>query len=247
MRRTKIVCTVGPSTDSPTKLREIIQAGADVLRLNYSHETPEEHAARAHNIREVAAELGKPVAILQDLPGPKIRLGQFRDGSIELHSGDLFTLTTKPVAGDEKRANVNYPKLAKEVRRGQAILLADGNVELKIESIKEPDIQCRVISGGVLSNHKGVNVPRGALSIGAFTPRDKKLLLAGLKTGVDMSALSFVRSEADVASARRYLKSQKARIPLMAKIEKPEAVDAIDELILAVDAVMVARGDLGVE
>lgn len=247
MRRTKIICTVGPSTESPSKLREIIRAGADVLRLNYSHETPDEHHVKARAIREVAAELGKPVAILQDLPGPKIRLGTFCDGSIELHNGDLFTLTTKAVEGDQRRAMVNYPKLAAEVRRGQTILLADGNVDLKIESVRKSEIHCRVISGGVLSNHKGVNVPRGALSIGAFTPQDRKLLLAGLETGIDMAALSFVRSSADVASARRFLKTRKADIPLMAKIEKPEAVDTIDELISAVDAVMVARGDLGVE
>jgi len=247
VRRTKIVCTIGPATETPAKLREIIEAGADVLRLNYSHGTPEEHQVRAQAIRGVAAELGKPVAILQDLPGPKIRLGTFRSGRIELHSGDLFTLTTEQVEGNERRASVNYPKLATEIRAGQSILLADGHVELKIESIRKPDIHCRVLSGGVLSNYKGVNVPRGALSIKAFTQQDRKLLLAGLETGVDMTALSFVRSSKDVASARRFLKTHKANLPLMAKIEKPEAVDAIDEVISAVDAVMVARGDLGVE
>ncbi len=247
MRRTKIVCTIGPATETPAKLRAIIKAGADVLRLNYSHETPEEHNTRAETIRGVAAELGKPVAILQDLPGPKIRLGKFRDGSIELSNGDLFTLTTERFEGDQGRASVNYSKLATEVRAGQTVLLADGNVELKIESVSKSEIHCRVISGGVLSNHKGVNVPRGAFSIGAFTPQDRKLLLAGLETGVDMSALSFVRSSADIASARRFLKTHKADIPLMAKIEKPEAVDAIDDVIEAVDAAMVARGDLGVE
>jgi len=155
VRRTKIVCTIGPATETPARLREIIKAGADVLRLNYSHGSPEEHQVRAQAIRGVAAELGKPVAILQDLPGPKIRLGIFRSGSIELHSGELFTLTTQAVEGDQKRVSVNYPKLATEVRRGQTILLADGNVELKIESVSKSDIHCRVISGGVLSNHKG--------------------------------------------------------------------------------------------
>ncbi len=247
MRRTKVVCTIGPATETSAKLRAIIEAGADVLRLNYSHGTPKEHHIRVQTIREVAAELGKPVAILQDLPGPKIRLGVFRGGKIELSNGDLFTLTTEWVEGDQTRASVNYPKLATEVRRGQTILLADGNVELKIDSVSKSEIHCRVISGGVLSNHKGVNVPRGALSIGAFTVQDRKLLLAGLETGLDMSALSFVRSSADITSARRFLTTHKLTIPLMAKIEKPEAVDAIDEVISAVDAVMVARGDLGVE
>ncbi len=237
MRRTKIVCTIGPATETSAKLRAIIEAGADVLRLNYSHGTPKEHHIRVQTIREVAAELGKPVAILQDLPGPKIRLGVFRGGKIELSNGDLFTLTTEWVEGDQTRASVNYPKLATEVRRGQTILLADGNVELKIDSVSKSEIHCRVISGGVLSNHKGVNVPRGALSIGAFTVQDRKLLLAGLETGLDMSALSFVRSSADITSARRFLTTHKLTIPLMAKIEKPEAVDAV----------MVARGDLGVE
>ncbi len=247
MRRTKIVCTVGPSTASIPKLREIIQAGVDVFRLNYSHGSPEKNKGTAKSIRAIAAELGRPVAILQDLPGPKIRLGTIRGGGVTLHTGEGFTLTSKPVEGDQKRASVNYPKLAAEVRPGQTILLADGSVELKIESVAGQNIHCRVLTGGMLSNHKGVNVPRGALTVGAFTEQDKKLLLAGLDVGVDVAALSFVRSSDDIESARSFLATHETSLPLMAKIEKPEALDVLDEIIAVVDAVMVARGDLGVE
>jgi len=229
------------------KLRKMIQAGVDVFRLNYSHESPEKHKGTAKSIRAIAAELGRPVAILQDLPGPKIRLGKFGEGSATLHTGDRFTLTTKPVKGDQKRASVNYPQLASEVRPGQTILLADGSVELKIESITGQNIQCRVLTGGMLSNYKGVNVPRGALTVGAFTEQDRHHLLAGLEVGVDLSALSFVRSTSDIESARSFLATHETTLPLMAKIEKPEALDVLDEIIAVVDAVMVARGDLGVE
>ncbi|MFQ5927939.1 MAG: pyruvate kinase [Terriglobia bacterium] len=247
LRRTKIVCTIGPSTESPAKLRAIIEAGADVLRLNYSHGTPEEHSGTIRSIRAIAAELGRPVAILQDLPGPKIRVGTFHGGSVELRAGDSFTLTTEHVEGDARRVSVNYRKLANEVCPGETILLADGNVELKIQSVMPPDIHCQVLSGGVVSNHKGVNIPQGALSVGAFTERDQTLLLAGLEMGVDLAALSFVRSPTDIASARRFLAIRQASVPLMAKIEKPEALDALDEIVAAVDSLMVARGDLGVE
>lgn len=247
MRRTKIVCTIGPSTESIPKLREIIQAGVDVIRLNYSHESPEKHKDTAQNIRTVAAEFNRPVAILQDLPGPKIRLGTFGGGGVTLHAGDLFTLTTRKVEGTQKQVSVNYPKLVSEVHPGQMLLLADGSVELKIESIVKHDLHCRVLTGGVLTNHKGVNVPRGALTMGAFTKEDRCHLLAGLEAGVDITALSFVRSPADIHDARNFLAKHKTSQPLMAKIEKPEALDVLDEIISVVDAVMVARGDLGVE
>ncbi len=247
MRRTKIICTMGPSIESTERLREVIRAGADVFRLNYSHESPEKHATAARNIRAVATEFGRPVAILQDLPGPKIRLGNFVGGRVTLHPGDLFTLTTKSIQGNQERASVNYPKLAEELEAGQTLLLADGSVELKIESVSKQELHCRVLTGGILSSRKGVNVPRGALTVGAFTKQDRQHLLAGLDVGVDITALSFVRSPADVQSARKFLKKHNAGHPLMAKIEKPEAVDVLDEIIAEVDALMVARGDLGVE
>ncbi|MBI2358052.1 MAG: pyruvate kinase, partial [Deltaproteobacteria bacterium] len=165
MRRTKIICTVGPASRSPEMLRRLIEAGVDLFRLNFSHGTVAEHRATIHRIRAISKELEKSVAILQDLPGPKIRIGSFRNGSIRLHAGDRFILTAEEVPGDRERASVNYPRLPEEVRSGQTILLADGTVELQVESVAPPDIICRVIVGGALSEHKGVTVPRGGLSL----------------------------------------------------------------------------------
>ena len=247
MRRTKIVCTIGPATDSPDMLRRVVEAGADVLRLNFSHETPDDHRARVDRIRAVEQETGKPLAILQDLPGPKIRIGTFQDGPIQLMVGSRFTLTTEQAPGDRSRVSVNYPLLADEVRPGQHLLLADGLVELQIDEVFPPEIHCTVLLGGPLSNQKGVSVPHGALSISAFTERDRSLLIEGLSMGVSMAALSFVRSQKDIQGARLCLVDKGSDLPLMAKIEKPEAVDALNDILPIVDAVMVARGDLGVE
>lgn len=247
MRRTKIICTVGPVTESAERLRQIIKAGADVLRLNFSHGTPDEHRIVLKRIRSIADELGKPVAVLQDLPGPKIRVGTFRDGPIELHTEDRFTITTDKVPGDQRRVSVNYSGLADEVRAGQTLLLADGTIELKIIEVAPPDIHCRVIVGGSLSGHKGVTVPPGAVSLPAFTDRDRELLWAGLDMGVDFAAISFVRSKKDISAARESLSVRNANLPLMAKIEKPEALQALEDILESVDSIMVARGDLGIE
>ncbi len=247
MRRTKIVCTVGPATSSPEMIRQVLEAGVDVFRLNFSHGNPDDHRKCVHRIRCAADDVGKPVAVLQDLPGPKIRIGKFKDGPVRLGVGDGFTLTADPVPGDRTRVSVNYARLADEVRSGQRLLLADGVVELRIEAVEPPEIRCRVLLGGTLSDHKGITVPRGATGIAAFTENDRDLLLAGLDMGVDMAALSFVRNRADVMSARRLLDSRGSGLPLMAKIEKPEAVEALDDILPAVEALMVARGDLGVE
>lgn len=248
MRRTKIVCTVGPASQSADKLQQLLVAGTDVFRLNFSHGSVEAHQATARRIRAIAATLGKPVAILQDLPGPKIRIGAFQHGTIQLSPGEPFTLTMANVPGDQQHVAVNYPALANEVQPGQSLLLADGMIELRIETVSPPDIHCRVLLGGPLSDHKGISVPRGVLSsIAAFTEQDQAHLLAGLAVGVDLAAISFVRSAHDIAAARRFLDTHHAALPLMAKIEKPEAVDALDEILAAADSVMVARGDLGVE
>ncbi|MDE2825112.1 MAG: pyruvate kinase [Gemmatimonadota bacterium] len=247
MRRTKIVCTVGPAIRSPEMIRQVLEAGVDVFRLNFSHGTPDDHRRSVHHIRSAADDLGKPVAILQDLPGPKIRIGTFQHGPVHLGAGDDFTLTTSPVPGSRARVSVNFAGLPEEVRPGQRLLLADGLVELRIEAVEPPDIRCKVILGGSLSDHKGITVPRGATGINAFTEKDRELLLEGLDMGVDMAALSFVRNRDDVLSARKLLDGRGSNLPLMAKIEKPEAVDALDEILPAVDALMVARGDLGVE
>ena len=247
MRRTKIVCTVGPAISSPEMIRRVLEAGVDVFRLNFSHGAPDDHRRCVRRIRSAADALGKPVAILQDLPGPKIRIGTFQHGPVHLRADEEFTLTTEPVPGDRTRVSVNYAHLSDEVRPGQRLLLADGLVELRIEAVEKPDIRCKVLLGGMLSDHKGVAVPRGAAGIAAFTEKDRDLLLEGLGMGVDMAALSFVRSRDDVMSARKLLDNRGSSLPLMAKIEKPEAVDALDDILPAVDALMVARGDLGVE
>lgn len=247
MRHTKIVCTVGPATESAEMLRKLVEAGTDVFRLNFSHGTVSAHQSVIRRIRDVAEETGKPVAIIQDLPGPKIRLGFFKDGSVELHAGDRFRLTTEEVPGDHESASVGHSKLPEEVRPGQSILLADGTVELEVESTAPREIVCRVVLGGVLTSHKGVNVVGGNSAVAAFTERDQTLLLFGLEASVDLVALSFVRSPIDIQSARSFLAAHQAKLPLMAKIEKLESLDIIDEILAVADAIMVARGDLGIE
>jgi pyruvate kinase len=247
MRRTKIISTIGPATESAEMLRKLVEAGTDVFRLNFSHGTVSGHQVIMGRIRDVAEETGKAVAILQDLPGPKIRLGIFKDGSVELHAGDRFRLTTEDVPGNHEYASVSYSKLPDEVRPGQSIVLADGTVELEVESSRPREIICRVVLGGVITSHKGVNVVGGSSSLPAFTERDQELLLSGLEASVDLVALSFVRSAVDVQSARSFLATRRAKLPLMAKIEKLESLDIIDEIIAVADSIMVARGDLGLE
>ena len=247
MRRTKIVCTVGPAIGSPEMIGQVLEAGVDVFRLNFSHGTPDDHMRIVRHIRSAADGLGKPVAILQDLPGPKIRIGTFQHGPVHLGAGEDFILTTEPAPGSRTRVSVNFARLPEEVRPGQRLLLADGLVELRIEAVEPPDIRCKVLLGGSLSDHKGITVPRGATGIDAFTEKDRELLLEGLDMGVEMAALSFVRNRDDVLRARKVLDGRGSGLPLMAKIEKPEAVDALDDILPAVDALMVARGDLGVE
>jgi pyruvate kinase len=247
MRHTKIVCTIGPATASGEMLRRIVDAGADVLRLNFSHGTPAEHRDTAMRIRAAAHELRKPIAILQDLPGPKIRIGSIKENSIQLRAGEIFTLTTTTIPGDERRVSVSCDGLPKELCQDQTILLADGAIELKVQTIRSTEIECRVIVGGSLSSHKGVNVPRGVVNLAAFTEKDRKFLSIGLEMGIDMVALSFIRTAADIAPVRGAIAAPVTDCPVMAKIEKPEALDCFDEILMAVDSVMVARGDLGVE
>jgi len=248
MRRTKIICTVGPATESAEMLRSLAAAGADVFRLNFSHGTVGGHGAVIHRIRAIAEEIDEPIAILQDLPGPKIRLGVFKDETVELHAGDRFILTAEQVPGNHERASVSYAKLPHEVKPGQSILLSDGAVELEVESVSPPEIACRVVLGGTLTSHKGVTVIGGKSTLPAFTDRDRELLQAGLEAGVDLAALSFVRSAADIESVRNFLSARRrSDLPLMAKIEKLESLDIIDEILAVADSIMVARGDLGIE
>ncbi|MFM9102239.1 MAG: pyruvate kinase, partial [Cyanobium sp.] len=249
MRRTKIVATIGPATESPERLRELIAAGATTFRLNFSHGDHSEHAARIATIRKVSAELGVHIGILQDLQGPKIRLGRFVDGPISLAKGDPFTLTSRDVACNRSIAAVTYEKLADEVLNGSRILLDDGRVEMVVVDVDKASqtLQCRVTVGGVLSNNKGVNFPDVQLSIRALTDKDKADLAFGLQQDVDWVALSFVRNPSDLLEIKELIASQGASTPVVAKIEKFEAIDQIDDILLLCDGVMVARGDLGVE
>jgi pyruvate kinase len=249
MRRTKIVATIGPATESPEVLRQLIAAGATTFRLNFSHGDHSDHADRIATIRQVAHELGVHIGILQDLQGPKIRLGRFQAGPITLAKGDSFALTSRAVNCDNTIATVTYDRLADEVTNGSRILLDDGRVEMVVVEVDGPGqtLRCRVTVGGVLSNNKGVNFPDVQLSIRALTPKDRRDLTFGLQQGVDWVALSFVRNPSDMLEIRELIRSQGHNTPVVAKIEKFEAIDAIDAILPLCDGVMVARGDLGVE
>jgi pyruvate kinase len=249
MRRTKIVATIGPATDSPERLRQLIEAGATTFRLNFSHGDHSEHAARIATIRRVSAEMGVHVGILQDLQGPKIRLGRFAEGPITLAKGERFALTSRDVPCNREIATVTYDRLADEVPPGSRILLDDGRVEMRVESVERSrhTLHCSVSVGGVLSNNKGVNFPDVQLSIRALTDKDRVDLAFGLEQDVDWVALSFVRNPSDMQEIKDLIAGHGHRTPVVAKIEKFEAIDQIDDILPLCDGVMVARGDLGVE
>lgn len=247
--RTKIVATIGPATLNPDVLRDLIRAGATTLRLNFSHGTHEDHQKSIRLIRQTSFELNQPVAILQDLQGPKIRLGRFADGPITVKRGDKFILTSRPVPGTSEISSVTYEPLADEVPEGAVILLDDGKVEMVVESIdrEAKDLNCRIVVGGPLSNNKGVNFPQVYLSIKALTDKDRKDLMFGLDQGVDWVALSFVRNPQDVLEIKELIASAGKQVPVIAKIEKHEAIEQMEAILALCNGVMVARGDLGVE
>ncbi|MBE9164629.1 MULTISPECIES: pyruvate kinase [Microcoleaceae] len=249
LRRTKIVATIGPATSNPQVLRNLIEAGATTLRLNFSHGTEEDHQRSIRLIRQTSFELNQPVAILQDLQGPKIRLGRFETGSITVKNGDSFILTSRPVVGTELISSVTYETLASEVPEGATILLDDGKVEMRVEKVDRGggELFCRVVVGGPLSNHKGVNFPGVYLSIKALTDKDRKDLMFGLDQGVDWVALSFVRNPQDMLEIKELIASAGKQVPVIAKIEKHEAIEQMEEILALCNGVMVARGDLGVE
>jgi pyruvate kinase len=228
-------------------MEEMIREGMDVARLNFSHGDQQGHAEKITLIRKLSAKTGIPIAILQDLGGGKIRLGEIAGGSVSLDSGATITLTTEPLKGDAKRISVTYAGLTADVKEGDTILLADGTLELKVAAVKPPDVVCQVVLGGEISSHKGVNIPSGELGIKALTDKDRADLLFGVKSEVDFIALSFVRSGDDIKEAKEILRSQHADIPVIAKIERHEALGHIDEIMQEADGIMVARGDLGVE
>jgi len=249
LRRTKIVATIGPATSSPEMLKAIIEAGATTLRLNFSHGTHADHQRNIRLIRQTAFELNQPVAILQDLQGPKIRLGKFDNGAIVVSKGDRFTLTNRPVIGTQEISCVTYDYLAQEVPVGAKILLDDGRVEMVVEEINRDkgDLHCRVTVAGKLSNNKGVNFPGVYLSIKAMTDKDREDLMFGLDQGVDWVALSFVRNPQDLMEIKELISSTGKQVPVIAKIEKHEAIEQMEAVLALCDGVMVARGDLGVE
>ena len=248
MRKTKIVATLGPASSDPVTLRQLIKAGMNVARLNFSHGTHAEHAARIRLVRRIAGELKKPVAILLDLQGPKIRTGAVKNGKpIQLVRGKTVWITTQAVEGTPQRIATAYKQLPREVQKGGPILLDDGRIRLEVLRIHRSEVECRIVEGGWLKSNKGINLPGAKLSIPALTPKDRTDVRFGIENGVDFFALSFVRDPGDVAQLKNFLKKQKSEIPVIAKIEKEEAITCLDSILRVADGVMVARGDLGVE
>ncbi|MEI6057980.1 MAG: pyruvate kinase, partial [bacterium] len=245
--KTKIVCTIGPATKTVEKLTELVNAGMNVMRLNFSHGDFAEHQERVNNLKEVRKATGKTVAVLQDLGGPKIRTGEFKDGLINLKAGQTFTFTTEQIMGDEHRVSINYPLLPKEVKVGGFILVHDGKRKLQITAIKGKEVICKVIIGGEIKSRRGVNLPGAYLSVSSITEKDRKDLEFGIKNNVDFMALSFVRRSDDIIELRDILKKRKCGARIIAKIETPEALENIDAIIAAADGIMVARGDLAIE
>ncbi|EDY45566.1 pyruvate kinase [Streptomyces sp. SPB074] len=247
MRRSKIVCTLGPAVDSYDQLKALIEAGMNVARLNMSHGSHEEHLGRYQRVRQAAADSGRTVGVLFDLQGPKIRLETFADGPVELVRGDEFTITVEDVQGDRTICGTTYKGLPGDVAKGDPILINDGNVELKVTSVEGPRVRTIVIEGGVVSDHKGINLPGAAVNVPALSEKDVEDLRFALRTGADMIALSFVRDASDVKDVHKIMDEEGKRLPVIAKVEKPQAVANMEEVVLAFDAVMVARGDLAVE
>ncbi len=247
IRRAKIVCTIGPASRSPDALRQLIGAGMNVARLNFSHGSHADHAGVIADLRRIAGEMGRPLAILQDLQGPKIRLGTLRDGAVDLHRGARFTLTTEDIEGDAERASTTYKALPADVREGDDILLSDGLLRLVVDEVTQTEVACTVVDGGHLRQRAGINLPGAELSVPSMTEKDLADLAFGVEQGVDWVALSFVRSAADIIALKVELARLHADVCVVAKLEKPQAIKALDAIVDATDAVMVARGDLGVE
>jgi len=247
MRKTKIVCTIGPASDSPENLRALMRAGLDVARLNFSHGTHEEHRIRLTNVRAAAEAEGRHIAIMLDTKGPEIRIGTFPNGPIELVPGKVFTLTTQAVPGTSEQVSVSYAKLPQDVAPMDRLLLDDGLLELRVESTTADTVVCRVVVGGILSNRKGINVPGKRINLPVLSPQDEADLRFGVEQGVDYIAASFMRNANDVYAVRRYIEGLGANIPIIAKIENKEGVDNLDAILKVADGLMVARGDMGVE
>lgn len=247
IRRTKIVATLGPACSDPKVLDRMMEAGLDVVRLNFSHGTAQDHIDRAEQVRSLARARGRAVGVLVDLQGPKIRIGKFRDDKIILAKGDTFILDAACALGDQTRVGLDYKELPNDVKRGVTLLLDDGRIEFWVEEVEGTEIICRVVQGGVLSNNKGINRKGGGLSAAALTEKDIEDIRTAAALNADYLAVSFPRSGADMRQARELLRAAGGKSQLVAKIERSEAIEHLEEIIDASDAIMVARGDLGVE
>ncbi len=247
MRRAKIVCTLGPATSSQERLTELVRAGMNVARLNMSHGTHQEHRDQLEAVRGAAEAAGRPIGVVADLQGPKIRLGQFADGGVQLSYGATFTITTEDITGDANRCSTTHKGLPSDVQPGDVILIDDGRVQLNATQVTDTDVVCKVTVGGPVSDHKGINLPGVAVGVPALSEKDRADLRWALQHQVDMLAMSFVREADDITDAQQIMAEEGRTVPIIAKIEKPQAVQNLDQLIEAFDAFMVARGDLGVE
>ena len=247
-RHSKIVCTIGPASRDPRILKRLLEAGMDVARMNFSHGSHAEHLNCMQLLRAAANRLGKTIAILADLQGPKIRTGALAGGApVTLRTGQKFTITTRKIPGDSTRVSTTFLPLPRELHRGDRILLSDGLIELRVESVRLKDVNCRVVNGGALGEHKGINLPGVKLRVPALTTKDKADLKFALAHGVDYIAVSFVRRPEDVLLAKSLIRRAGKETPVIAKLEKPEAIENLEGILLVSDGVMVARGDLGVE
>src|SRR6185437_2141528 len=249
-RKTKIVCTLGPASNNETMLRDMMRLGMDVARLNFSHGTHDEHARTIERVRKVAEKEGRTICILQDLQGPKIRTGRLKYRTpVALKRGAHLTITPRDIAGTAALVPTTFKTLAREVQPGSRILLSDGLIELLVLAVKGDDVECEIVNGGMLGEHKGINLPGTVVNVPSLTEKDEKDLEFGLKHGVDLVAVSFIRTADDVRLVKRLIRVHNADALVIAKLEKPQAVDPqnLEEILDVADGVMVARGDLGVE
>lgn len=246
-KKTKVVCTIGPATQSEEKLTELLKSGMNVMRLNFSHGDFSEHQGKVDNLRKVMKKTGMKAAIMQDLSGPKFRIGDFYQERVQLKAGEFITLTTEKIVGDEKRVSVNYPTLHEEIEVGNTIMVDDGKKKFEVVEINGHEIKCKIIIGGETKGRRGLNLPGAKLKISALTDKDKKDIEFGIKNKVDLVAFSFVRNANDVRELRAILDKAKSKAKIIAKLESPDSITNFDEILELVDIVMVARGDLGIE
>ncbi|MCH7997587.1 MAG: pyruvate kinase, partial [Chloroflexi bacterium] len=247
MRKTKIICTIGPASSSQEMIQGLIEKGMDVARLNFSHGAPDQHVQTISTLRRCAEKLGVPLAILQDLQGPKIRIGSLEDGGkVHLEPGAEVIITTRDIVGNAGVVSTTYQDLPRDVNQGDCIMLADGQIELEVLSVTSTDVRCRVVHGGELREHQGINLPNVSSGSPALTDKDKDDLILGLKHGVDYVAQSFVRTAQDVREVKGFISEHGSETPVIAKLETYQALEHLEEILSVADGVMIARGDLGV-